>query len=230
MMAYQWLFFDADDTLFDFPRAEEQALVSTFSEAGLPYNAGVLPIYHQINQQLWHEFEQGLVSSIDLRHIRFERLFSNLNLRAEVDKFSRRYLVHLANGSLLLDGAEAMLQQLAGHFQMGLITNGLPEVQRPRLARSTIAGYFSFVAISEEIGAAKPDPRFFLAALSLANNPNPRSVLVIGDSLNSDIRGGMQSGLDTLWYNPRRQPGDPRWPATYEVDRLSRIPALLATM
>ena len=220
---YAWLFFDADDTLFDYSRAEASALTAAADEFGLSNVPDLMPTYQAINAQIWIEFEQGRINALELRAERFARLFASLGIRAEVEDFSARYLVHLSQGFFLFDGAPELLANLSQRFQMGLITNGLPEVQRPRLAGSGIAGYFKFVAISEEIGIAKPDPAFFSAALAMAGNPEKQRVLVIGDSLNSDIRGGIQSGLDTLWFNPKGKQPDARWKVTYEARSLADI-------
>ena len=226
-MPYTWLFLDADDTLFDYSKAEAGALSATFRDVALACPPDVLPAYQKYNQQVWHEFELGQISAVDLRVMRFERLFAHLNLPVDAAAFSLRYLVNLARGYYLIDGAAELIQNLALRYRLGLITNGLPEVQRPRLVGAGLAPYFAFVTISEEIGLAKPDPRFFAAALAQAGHPDPRSVLVIGDSLTSDIRGGIQSGLDTLWYNPTGKPADPRWPATYQAAQLAAIARLL---
>ena len=220
---YSWLFFDADDTLFDYSRAEASALAATADEFGLASVPDLMPTYQAVNAQIWIEFERGTIDALELRTERFARLFAALGIRADVEDFSQRYLVHLSHGFFLFDGAPELLARLGQRFQMGLITNGLPEVQRPRLAGSGIAGYFKFVAISEEIGIAKPDPAFFSAAMALAGNPDKRQVLVIGDSLNSDIRGGIQAGLDTLWFNPKRKDRDPGWEVTFEVQSLAQF-------
>jgi 2-haloacid dehalogenase len=226
-MNYTWLFLDADDTLFDYSKAENGALEGTFRDFQLPCPPEVLAAYQKYNQQVWHELEQGQISALELRVARFTRLFAHLGLQIDAEAFSRGYLVHLAEGYYLIEGAAELVRNLAARYRLGLITNGLPEVQRPRLSGAGLAPYFSFVTISEEIGLAKPDPRFFEAALAQAGRPDPRSVLVIGDSLSSDIRGGVQSGLDTLWYNPAGKPADPRWPATYQAANLSTIARLL---
>jgi FMN phosphatase YigB (HAD superfamily) len=112
-------------------------------------------------------------------------------------------------------------------FRLALITNGLHDVQRPRLENSPIRDFFEMVAISEEIGAAKPDPRFFDYVLQKIGNPSRSDVLVIGDSLTSDIQGGMNAGLDTCWYNPSGIPADPRFKPTYEIQTYSQLVDLL---
>lgn len=226
-MRYTWLLFDADDTLFDYSKAEEGALAATLAEFNLPALVHVLPAYQEINQAIWKEFEQGAISALDLRLARFVRLFDRLHYSTDAESFSQRYLAALSQASVLIAGARELLELLSPSYRLGLVTNGLPEVQRPRLKSAGIAHYFQFEAISEELGVSKPDPRFFQAALALAGQPDPAQVLVIGDSLNSDIRGGCQAGLDTLWYNPRRTAADPRWPATYVTNSLDQIAALL---
>ncbi len=226
-MNYSWLFFDADDTLFDYPRAEAGALAMTFADLGLEYGPAALPAYQQFNSQVWREFEQDRISAVALRVARFDLLFAHLGLAVDTEAFSQRYLANLSRESTLIDGAAGLLSQLCGHYRMGLITNGLPEVQRPRLVSAGIADFFDFVAISEELGIAKPDPRFFAVALQMAGAPDPRSVLVIGDSLSSDIRGGAQTGLDTLWYNPAGKLNDSGWPVAYECRSLEEIAHLL---
>jgi 2-haloacid dehalogenase len=225
---YSWLFFDADDTLFDYSRAEASALAATADEFGLSNLPDLTPSYQAINAGIWLEFEQGTIDALTLRAERFARLFARFSIHPDVDAFSQRYLVHLSRAYFLFDGAPQLLASLGQRFQMGLITNGLPEVQRPRLAGSGIGGYFKFVAISEEIGIAKPDPAFFTAAMAMAGNPEKRQVLVIGDSLSSDIRGGFQAGLDTLWFNPKGKQPDARWKVTYEARTLSDILDILS--
>ena len=227
MKPYTWLLLDADDTLFDFGKAESKSLYATIEEQGLSFPADPAPVYTQINLQIWKELELGQISSSALRAERFARLFRHFGVSTDVETFSRRYLANLALGSDLLPGAAELLTALSGRYRLGLVTNGLPEVQRPRLERAGIAHYFAFAAISEEIHASKPDPRFFQAALALAGSPDPAAVLVIGDSLTSDIRGGCQAGLDTLWFNPANLPPDPRWPPTYQAASLLEIQQLM---
>lgn len=201
-MPYTWLLFDADGTLFDFERAEAQALQQTFLQMGLTYRKKYGGLYHQINAHVWREFEQGLISSLALRVRRFELLFEATGLQTDAELFSRSYLLHLARGADLISGAESTLRALQGRFHLALITNGLKDVQRPRLEASAIHNCFEQVIISEEVGAAKPDPRYFSAAFKKMGQPPPTDVLVIGDGLSSDILGANRFGLDACWFNP----------------------------
>jgi len=227
MSKYSWLFFDADGTLFDYDQGEETALQKTFHDLCLPFTPQVALAYQRINQQIWQEFEQGRISSVALRTVRFERLFAELGIAASAEQFSQRYLPNLARVSDLIVGAERLVKGLVGHYHLGLITNGLVEVQRPRLQGSAIAGCFEVVVISEEVEVSKPDLRYFQVALAKAGDPPHRQVLVIGDSLSSDIRGGFEAGLDTCWYNPTGKPPDLRWLPTYEIARLEDLWGIL---
>lgn len=224
---YQWLLFDADGTLFDYDLAEAKALEGAFRDFDIPFDAQVAENYRVINHQIWVDFEQGLVTAEALRVLRFERLFTKQHISMAAGLFSERYLFHLSQASDLIEGAEDVLRALLKTHQLAIITNGLKDVQRPRLARSTIRDCFKGLFISEEIGIAKPDPRFFEIALDRIGRPRRENVLVIGDSLTSDIQGGNNAGIDTCWYNPTAVPAAAHFPAVYEIRRLEELLPLL---
>lgn len=224
---YDWLFFDADGTLFNFDLAEAKALEGTFRDLNIPFEPGYARVYQEINRQVWLEFEQGQITSEALRIVRFQRLFDALSVTVDAEAFSRRYLVNLAMASDLLPGAAELIQRLRQSYHLALITNGLKDVQRPRLARSKISNAFDEVAISEEMGVAKPDPQYFAAVFERIGLADKARVLVIGDSLSSDIQGGVNFGLDTCWYNPQGQDGSQKIKATYEIQQLGDLVDLL---
>lgn len=226
---YQWLFFDADGTLFDYDRAEAKALQGTFQNFNLPFAPEYAGTYQEINHQVWLDFENGQITSTALRVERFKRLFAafQMDTRVDPERFSTRYLQNLAMASDLVDGAEKTIRGLQGKYRLALITNGLKDVQRPRLALSAIAGCFTEIAISEELGAAKPARRYFDLVFERIGRPPRETVLVIGDSLSSDIQGGINYSLDTCWFNPQGQPANPKIPATYEIRWLEELLLLL---
>lgn len=227
MKNYQWLLFDADGTLFDYDLAEAKALQATFDELDVPFKPTMVDTYRVINHQTWQDFENGKITSVALRTARFERLFESLQMKVDTQQFSQHYLRNLADAADLMPGAAALIGELQRRFQLAIITNGLKDVQRPRLARSTIADAFAVIAISEELGAAKPDPGFFDAAFELMGKPPRESALVIGDSLTSDIQGGNQYGLDTCWFNPAGTAPDVHIPCTYQISHLADLLRLL---
>ena len=222
-MIYGWLLFDADGTLFDYDRAEATALQRTFEEMGHGFEPGYATAYRQINGQIWLDFEQGRISQERLRTRRFELLFEAVGAQLPPEVFSVAYLRHLAQATYLIDGAEEVIRALHGRVGLMLITNGLHEVQRPRYAASALNGYFAGLVISEEVGAAKPDPLIFDAAFRRMGQPRREEVLMVGDSLTTDMQGGSDYGLDTCWYNPGQRPLDPDVPIRYEIQDLRQL-------
>jgi putative hydrolase of the HAD superfamily len=204
-----------------------QAFDGTFHDLVIPFYPRYRPVYQAINQQVWREFENGQITAEALRLARFERLFRSLDMEVDAEQFSQRYLARLAQSSDLLPGARGIIDRLRGKYHLALITNGLKDVQRPRLAGSPIADAFEVVAISEEIGAAKPDPLYFTAVFECIGSPAKERVLVIGDSLTSDIQGGANFGLDTCWFNPGGLNGGHKLQATYEIRQLGDLFGIL---
>ena len=226
-MGYRWILFDADNTLFDFDRSASEALRRTIEAHGLTYQPAHANTYQQINSRYWHAFERGEIQQSRLRVARFEELLENLDLLSvDPASFATHYEQRLSEGIHLLDGSEEILEVLRPHVQMALITNGLQSVQRPRLERSPIRAYFQEILISEEVGAAKPDPQIFKAAFTRMGSPDPAEVLMVGDSLSSDIRGGANFGCDTCWYNPNGNPLGANDSPTFEIQHLRQLEAL----
>jgi 2-haloacid dehalogenase len=220
---YSYILFDADGTLFDFEKSQAFALQKTFEQVGHPFHTDYASLYTKINTQLWDEFEQGLITQDQVVIRRFEQLFAAIHIALDPQLFNQRYLKYLAEGSRLIDGAEEMVRALSHKVQMLLLTNGVAEVQRPRFERSAIRPYFAGIVISEEVGAAKPDGRIFEAAFQKIGNPKKAEVLIVGDSLNADMRGGNQFGIDTCWYNPHGLPNPQGIKVCYEIRNLSEL-------
>jgi 2-haloacid dehalogenase len=199
---YPRLWFDADGTLFDYNRAEATALQKTFELMSLQFEVGYLDIYREINGGLWQALEKQEIKPDVLRVRRFELLLEALQLSGVPDQLSTAYVEQLALCAELMDGAYEVLQTLHNTSRIAIVTNGLQAVQRSRLENSTIRGFISELIISEEVGAAKPGPAFFDAAFERTGHPPKSDVLIIGDSLTSDMQGGVDYGIDTCWYNP----------------------------
>ncbi len=222
-MMYKWLLFDADGTLFDFDKAETKALANTFKQFRMSYSEEVGDIYREINSQIWLALERGEITPEALRTARFQRLFDAVGQQADTNSFSNAYLVHLGNCGDLIDGADTLVKTLSKNYRLALITNGLADVQRPRLAASPLKQYFETVVISDEVGAAKPDTHIFDAAFASMGNPEKHEVIIIGDSLTSDMQGGVNYGIDTCWYNPNGKQRQNGMPITYEIKALADL-------
>jgi len=226
-MTYRWLIFDADNTLFDYDRAEENALQKTFRMYGLTLTRGIHQVFGRINGEIWLLFESGEVTSQRLRVQRFEQLAKELGLNINAESFSRDYLDQLGEEDCLLEGARQLVEDLAGPFHLALATNGIADVQQRRLKKSGLEEYFQAVVISDLIGVSKPSPAFFEEVFSRIGDPPREQVLMIGDSLTSDISGGAAFGIDTCWYNPAGQDQPRDMEITYQIQQLEDLYSLL---
>jgi 2-haloacid dehalogenase len=220
---YPWLFFDADGTLFDYNRAEATAFRKAFELLEIQFEAGYLDIYQKINGNLWKALERHEITPAVLRVRRFELLLEALQLTGSADALNVAYVEQLGLCTDLIEGAYEVLQNLSTASCIAIVTNGLEAVQRSRLKHSTIYPLISELIISEEIGAAKPHPAFFDAAFARTGNPPRSEVLIIGDSLTSDIQGGLDYGIDTCWYNPTGEGKPGGVSITFEIRHLPEL-------
>ncbi|MBO5034443.1 MAG: HAD hydrolase-like protein, partial [Oscillospiraceae bacterium] len=142
MNSYQWLLFDADNTLFDFDTAEDHALTRTLLHFQIPAEPPVKKCYHAINDGLWKDFENGKISREALAVRRFVLLMDALKVQGEAEEWNRYYMNALSQCAALIPGAEALCRRAAQKYTLALITNGAPDIQRKRLNNSPIAQYF----------------------------------------------------------------------------------------
>ena len=224
---YQWLIFDADGTLFDFRLGERTALQWTTRKYGIEYSTRLHDIYSAISSDLWGRFERGETTLKHLRVERFDRLFSELGIGTDAEAFNVDFMNDLGQQTQLLPGAGDVVSDLASRFRLLLATNGIAVVQRSRFSRSSIREFFEDVVISDEIGVAKPQTAYMDVAFSKMGEPPKSEVLMIGDSLSSDIAGGANYGIDTCWYNPRGLPLDGSPKPTYEIFDLTEIESIV---
>lgn len=222
-MNYEIILFDADDTLFDYEMAEKHALHSAFEHFGYPAGAAeYTSSYKEINRGLWRELELGHITSELLRVERFRRLFAAHGLELSPEAFSAAYLDYLGKGTFLMPGAVELCRELAD-VRLAIITNGIKDVQTSRIRDSLLCRTFESVIISEEAGCQKPEPGIFDYAFAQLKITDKERVLMVGDSLTSDIQGGNNYGLDTCWFNPRGIRNESGIRPTYEIRELSGL-------
>lgn len=228
-MKYKVILFDADETLFDFKKTEREAFKNAMIDFGVDYDEGYhFSIYKEINTAIWKELEEGLITQDKLKVERFKRLNDKLNAGFNEEEFARAYMMHLGNGSFLLDGAIELIEDLSSKYILSIVTNGLTSVQERRVKKSVIAKYFKEIVISEEVGVSKPNPEIFEYALRNIEGINKSEILMIGDSLSSDIRGGINYGIDTCWFNIHKEKNNMELNPTYEVSSYKELADLLA--
>jgi 2-haloacid dehalogenase len=225
---YQAIFFDADDTLFDYPRAERAALLACLGEFSIPADPETfIAAYRRHNHDVWREFERGETDQATLRVERFRRLGAELELTGlPLEKVGTFYLEALACQSQLLPGALDLVRELAREYPLALVTNGIAAVQNQRFAASPITPFFRSIVISEEVGIAKPDPRIFRPALEKLG-VKAADVLYVGDSVTSDMAGARNASMDFCWLNPKGLPCPADHAPAFIVREIAEIPALL---
>lgn len=229
-MVYPYILFDADDTLFDYAKAESYALTHTLEHEGIDCTDEIMLAYQEINQQLWREFEQGNIKLASLRTERFARLIRDLGLsvRSDVEFVSEYYLKLLGEGAFLIEGAVDISKYLIDSgIQLAIITNGIKKVQMSRIGKSELAGMFAEIIVSEDTGYQKPHPGIFDYAFAKLRIKDKNRVLIIGDSLTSDIKGGIDYGIDTCWFNPHHRTNPSEIRPVYEIHRLEEIRGLI---
>lgn len=204
-MRYKVILLDADGTLFDFHKAEEFAFSAVLEHLSMPDRFDELfPIYMDENRKIWQELEQGLITQETLKVERFRRFLKRMDLSSDPTSCAKIFMAKLADSSILFDDAYDVVKELSRRATLVIITNGLKEVQDKRIRHSVIAPFVKATVISDEIGIQKPDPRIIDYALNLINHRTKNDVVIVGDSLTSDMQGGINAGIDTIWYNPKR--------------------------
>ncbi len=228
-MAYKIALFDADNTLLDFTRAEHNAVSICLAARGLPSDEETVSCYSRINDGYWKRLEQGLTTRDRLKVDRFADLFSALGYEGDPKSMAVDYEEALSRQTHLMDGALELIQALYGKCRLFIITNGTAVVQKGRFGNSPLAPYFERCFISEEMGCNKPEKAFFDRVATEISDFDSHEAIVIGDSLSSDIRGGINAGLDTCWFDPAGKSAPEGMKITYTVRTLDEIlPILLS--
>jgi 2-haloacid dehalogenase len=227
MPKYEVVLLDADETLFDFKKAESWALGEAFSLSGLALTEGAAAAYDEINASLWRRLERGELDQRTIRSERFRLLFERLGVGRDPRAFGELYVERLSTAAFLLDGARELCERLSAARRLAIVTNGIADVQKSRLARSPIARFIELAVVSEEVGSAKPDPAIFSKALELLGVSDKSRVVMVGDSLASDIKGGIAYGIDTCWVNLRGSAPDPAIAPTYTARSLAEVEYLV---
>lgn len=220
---YEILLFDLDDTLLDFQANEKASLTKLFTDNGIPFTKEVYDIYNAVNKELWNGYEKGKVDLSEVLNTRFSKAMLKLGMTVDGVFWEKQYRVLLGNGYQLIDGALELCKQLSETYRLFIITNGVTETQFNRLKLSNLSPFFEEVFTSQEIGYQKPAWEFFDYVETHIKDFRKEKALVIGDSLNSDMKGGYLAGIDTCWINPKNPGAVSEIPCTYTLKRLTDL-------
>lgn len=227
---YDVILFDADRTLFDFNRSQREALKEVYQTHHIPVTEEMIALYVRINNRLWAKFDRGEITTDELVHVRFTHFLEKVGIPdRDPAAMNQQYLEALGSHSYLLDGAEKLCRSLAPHCKQYIVTNGIPIAQRGRLSRSPIHPYIKKMYVSGEMGVRKPEPAFFQCVYDdLCMTPQRWSrTVIVGDGLGSDILGGQNAHVDTIWYNPQKKENGTKIVPTWETNSFDEIRAII---
>ena len=226
----EFLFLDLDDTILDFHKAERIAISKTFRQFGIEPTEEVLQRYKAINIAHWQMLERGDLTRDQVLLRRFEALFEEYGMNCDAVAVAQSYEDNLSIGHFFLPGAEEAVDRLSQKYRLFLASNGTAKVQAGRMTSANLYRIFEKVFVSEEMGHNKPSKMYFDLAFSQIPDFDPAKTMIVGDSLTSDIQGGINAGIRTCWVNPNALPGDPASPADYQIPSLAHLEALLETL
>ena len=223
-MKYQWILFDADETLFHFDAFA--GLQRMFEGYGINFSKEQFIEYQLVNKPLWVQYQDNEITAQQLQETRFEYWAKKVGVTPKA--MNSAFMMAMAEICTPLDGARELLDSLlVNNIKMGIITNGFTELQKIRLEKTEFSHYFELIIISEQVGVAKPDKRIFEHTFSMIGEVELSNILMVGDNPDSDILGGMNAGVDTCWLNANQQACPEGVKATYTVKTLNDLQVLL---
>ncbi len=228
MKKYDLLLFDLDNTLIDFETDQKLALKYAIEKIGYEYTDNILEQYKKINDIVWKKLENGEIKTVSsLYEERCKMLFKLYNINETSNKFNNLLDKGFQKSGTLFLGVENVIKKLNRRYKLGIITNGPKSQQTIRLKNAKVLQYFSYVFVSEEIGYNKPNIKFFEHVFEKIIEKDKRRILVIGDSLTSDIKGGVNANLDTCWYNAEYKENITTIRPNYEINKLEELICML---
>ncbi|MGG1575247.1 YjjG family noncanonical pyrimidine nucleotidase [Fictibacillus sp. NRS-1165] len=227
MKKYKTLLFDVDNTLLDFDAAESAALRLLCENQRISFTTELETRYKKINKGLWRAFEEGKLDRDELLNTRFSMLFKEYGHEADGVVLEGIYREFLSEGNQLIEGALELAASLQDHFDLYIVTNGVSRTQEKRLRGSGLHPLFKGIFVSEDTGYQKPMKEYFDYVFARISNFSLEHGLIIGDSLNADMKGGQMAGLDTCWYNPNKNRNSTDTKPAYEIQRLDELYSIL---
>ena len=220
---------DVDGTLLDFNAAERAALRTLFAEFDLgECTEEMLERYSAINISFWERLERNEITKQEVLRERYKKFFGEYGIDTELAvPFNERYQVTLGDTIVYMDNSIDIIRSLRGKIKQYVVSNGTVAAQTKKLDRSKLGELMDGVFLSEKLGVEKPNREFFDKVFEAIGPKDPSEVLIIGDSLTSDIRGGMNAGIGTCWYNPQGKPVPEGYRTDYVIGNLNEVYKIL---
>lgn len=205
---YSTLLLDVDETILNFRKAEKEGLREVFEKNGVKISSRLLNTYKATNHELWQRIEKGTFAKADLEKTRFSETFRRLGLPSDIGpKCGHDFTITLSQKGYYLPYAKKMVTEMAKEYDLAIVTNGFKVIQEGRLKDCGLDRIISKVFISEEIGYEKPDRRLFEFVINRLKTNDLHQILMIGDSLTSDIKGAQNSGITPFWISKHAEQG-----------------------
>ena len=224
---FQNILFDLDDTILDFGAAERVAVGKAFRQVGLEPTDALIRRYSEINCSQWEAFERGEITRDTVLVRRFQLLFEELGVDLDAQTCEDIYMGYLGIGHYFVDGAVELLEYLYPRYRLYIVSNGVAATQESRLASANISHFFREIFISETTGHHKPEREYFDYCFAKIPDFKPEETMIVGDSLTSDIRGGINAGIRTCWFNPNHKPPREDIVPDYEIHSLRELCGIL---
>ncbi len=223
---YTTVLFDADNTLLNFDKDENCALRKTMELYDVPITEENISTYVKINQGMWKALERGELTKPELKRTRFRKFFDAINFETDRDTFeiNEKYLSLLGEGGNTLDGAVDLCRELKDEgYDLYIVTNGIEKTQKNRLTKSGLISYFTEIFVSETIGHQKPKKEYFDYVLSHIKETDKEKIILVGDSLTSDIKGAMNAELKSVWLNLKGQELPEEYKPDYVINDVREV-------
>lgn len=225
---FSTILWDVDGTLVNFEASEEISLKKAAALQGAEVSDEEIEIYKGINRKYWVMFEAGEVTKEFLYPARFRDWFEVIGLKGmDCDKMNEDYQVMLGQNPVLYEGAIELLKELSPSCRQYVVTNGSIVAQENKLEITGINKLMDGIFISEKMGVPKPEKAYFEKCAERIEGYNPRSTVIIGDSLTSDMQGGNNAGIACIWFNPSGLDNHKGLRIEGEVKTLQEIPEVL---
>ena len=223
------ILWDVDGTLLDFKAAERAAVTALFSEFGLgECTEEMLARYSRINTCFWQRLERNELSKKQILIGRFEQFFGEYGIDIRIaPEFNDRYQLKLGDTIVYRDDSLNIVKSLKGRVKQYVVSNGTVAAQTRKLERSKFGEWMDGVFLSEELGVEKPNAGFFEKVFSVIHPIDLSGVMIVGDSLTSDIQGGINAKIRTCWYNPENAPLPNGIFVDYMISDLHELPGCL---
>ena len=224
---YKFVLLDTDDTLLDFLRSERAAITESFARFGLSPTDDLITQYSAINKACWERMERGEITRDRVLIERFEILFSRIGAQIDPGTFENTYQVLLGQHAYPISGVMDILAYLRPKYRLYIVSNGVAATQDSRFRDAGLTGWFDDIFISERIGHHKPEKAYFDACFAQIPGFRRDRAIIVGDSLSSDILGGINAGIATCWFNYRRRPARDDIRPDYTIDTLEELKSIL---